>query len=81
MEGGATWDSGSTTCAGGNATAMVLDGVDAKTFQARQGHSDACLTLAVYAQVTTEGDRTTADRLGGRFLRSGQQREGQSGAG
>jgi integrase len=36
---------------------MVLDGVDVKTAQARVGHSDARLTLAIYAQATQEGDR------------------------
>jgi len=51
-----------------NATAMVLDGVDVKTAQARLGHSDPRLTLAIYAQATNEGDRRAADRLGSRFM-------------
>jgi integrase len=51
-----------------NATAMVLDGVDVRTAQARLGHSDPRLTLGVYAAATSEGDRTAADRLGARFL-------------
>jgi integrase len=51
-----------------NLTALVLDGADPKTVQARAGHSDPRLTLAVYAQATTEGDRRAADRLGERFL-------------
>jgi integrase len=40
-----------------------------KTAQARLGHTDPRLTLAVYAQATTEADRDAADRLGERFLR------------
>jgi len=35
-----------------NATAMVAEGVDVKTAQARLGHSDPRLTLAIYAQAT-----------------------------
>ena len=46
-----------------NATAMVRMGVDVKTAQARLGHSDPRLTLGIYAQATTDGDRTAADRL------------------
>ena len=51
-----------------NATALVLDGVDLKTAQTRLGHSDPRLTLAVYAQATSEADRSAADALGRRFL-------------
>jgi integrase len=51
-----------------NATAMVLDGVDVRTAQARLGHSDPRLTLGVYAAATSEGDEAAADRLGDRFL-------------
>jgi hypothetical protein len=40
-----------------------------KTAQARLGHSDPRLTLAIYAQATTEGDRSAADRLGARLMR------------
>jgi integrase len=47
-----------------NATYLVQSGVDIKTAQSRLGHSDPRLTLAVYAQVTTVGDRAAADRLG-----------------
>ena len=46
-----------------NATAMVRMGVDVKTAQARLGHSDPRLTLGIYAQATTDGDRAAADRL------------------
>jgi integrase len=52
-----------------NATGLVLEGVDMKTAQARLGHTDPRLTLAIYAQATTEADRDAADRLGERFLR------------
>jgi integrase len=51
-----------------NATAMVLEGVDVKTAQARLGHSDPRLTLAVYAQATGEGDRSAAQKLGARLM-------------
>jgi integrase len=51
-----------------NATALVLDGIDLKTAQTRLGHSDPRLTLAVYAQATSEADRAAADRLGERFF-------------
>ena len=51
-----------------NATALVLDGVDLKTAQTRLGHSDPRLTLAVYAQATTEADKDAAERLGHRFF-------------
>lgn len=53
-----------------NATAMVAEGVDVKTAQARLGHSDPRLTLAIYAQATTEGDRSAASKLGARLMRS-----------
>jgi len=51
-----------------NATGLVLEGVDIKTAQARLGHTDPRLTLAIYAQATTEADRAAADLLGQRFL-------------
>ena len=46
----------------------VLDGVDLKTAQTRLGHSDPPLTLAVYAQTTSEADRAAAEALGRRFI-------------
>jgi integrase len=52
-----------------NATGMVAEGVDLKTAQTRLGHSDPRLTLAIYAQATTEADQLAADRLGTRFMR------------
>ena len=51
-----------------NATAMVRMGVDVKTAQARLGHSDPRLTLGIYAQATTDGDRAAAGRLAGLLL-------------
>jgi len=53
-----------------NATAMVAEGVDVKTAQVRLGHSDPRLTLAIYAQATTEGDRSAARKLGARLMGS-----------
>ena len=55
---------------------MVVEGVDVKTAQARLGHSDPRLTLAIYAQATTEGDRSAAVKLGARVM--GNQRRGIS---
>lgn len=51
-----------------NATGMVAAGIDVKTAQARLGHSDPRLTLAVYAQVTNAADRAAADQLGDLFM-------------
>ena len=50
-----------------NATGLVLEDVDIKTAQACLGHTDPRLTLAIYAEATTEADRT-ADLIGKRFL-------------
>jgi len=49
---------------------MVLDGVDVKTAQTRLGHSDPRLTLAIYAQATSQGDRAAAEKLGSRLMES-----------
>lgn len=57
-----------------NATGLVAEGVDMKTAQTRLGHSDPRLTLAIYAQATSEADRSAAVRIGARFLASGPQR-------
>ena len=51
-----------------NATALVLDGVDLKTAQTHLGHSDPRLTVAVYAQATTEPGKGAAERIGLRFF-------------
>lgn len=57
-----------------NATGLVAEGVDMKTAQTRLGHSDPRLTLAIYAQATSEADRSAAARIGARFLPSGPRR-------
>lgn len=59
-----------------NATGLVLEGVDMKTAQTRLGHTDPRLTLAIYAQATTEADRQAAERLGRRFLHQRNQGRG-----
>jgi integrase len=51
-----------------DATGLVMEGVEINTAQSRLGHSDARLTLAVYAQTSTEADRAAANRLGARFM-------------
>jgi integrase len=51
-----------------NATALVTDGIDLKTAQTRLGHSDARLTIGLYAQATTTADRAAAATLGRRFF-------------
>jgi integrase len=51
-----------------NATGLVAAGIDLKTAQTRLGHSDPRLTLAVYAQATSEADRAAADALEARFV-------------
>jgi len=51
-----------------SATGLVASGVDVKTAQAVLGHSDARLTLELYAQVVTERGRAAADAMGARFL-------------
>lgn len=48
-------------------TQLVLRNVDLKTAGTRLGHSDPRLTLAVYAQATSEADRAAADTVGQRF--------------
>jgi len=58
-----------------NATAMVAEGVDVKTAQARLGHSDPRLTLAIYAQATTEGDQSAASKLGARLMGSSRDED------
>jgi integrase len=49
------------------ATELVRAKVDLKTAQTRLGHSDPRLTLAVYAQATTEADKEAAEALQDRF--------------
>jgi integrase len=51
-----------------NATVLVAEGVDIKMAQARLGHSDVRLTIGLYAQATSEGDRAASDALDRRFF-------------
>jgi integrase len=51
-----------------NATGLLAEGVDVKTAQALLGHSDARLTLDVYAQAVAELGRAAAEALGARFM-------------
>jgi hypothetical protein len=63
-----------------NAAGMVIEGVDLRTAQTRLGRSDPRLTLAIYAQATTEADQEAARRLGARFMpsRGSLTREGRA---
>ncbi|MCH8984436.1 MAG: tyrosine-type recombinase/integrase [Acidobacteria bacterium] len=61
-------------------TVMVVEGVDVKTAQARLGHTDPGLTLANYAQATTEGDRSAANKLGARLMGSANDDAASSGS-
>jgi hypothetical protein len=56
------------------ASALVLERVDMKTAQTRLGHSDPRLTLAVYAQATTEADQAAAEAVGARFSEAIEKR-------
>ena len=51
-----------------SATALVRQGIDVKTVQARLGHSDPRLTLQVYAEVVQEAEQHAAAVLGDHFL-------------
>ena len=50
------------------ATVMVGACVDPKTAQTRLGHSDPRLTIGLYAQATSDGDRAAADRIEEHFF-------------
>jgi len=52
------------------ATALVVEGVDMKTTQTRLGHADPRMTLALYAQASSDADRDAAARIGERYRRS-----------
>jgi integrase len=58
-----------------NATALVAEGVDLKTAQSRLGHSDPRLTLAIYAQATTDGDAAAAELVAARLMPPGSRSE------
>lgn len=51
-----------------NATGLVAEGVDVKTAQAMLGHSEARLTLDVYAQSVAAMGEAAAAAMGARFL-------------
>lgn len=51
-----------------SATGLVASGVDIKTAQSVLGHTDARVTLDLYAQAVTEQQRAAADAMGARFL-------------
>ena len=48
-------------------TALLDEGINIKTAQARLGHANPQTTLALYAQATVQADREASDRLGERF--------------
>ncbi len=48
-------------------TALLDEGINIKTAQARLGHANPQTTLALYAQATVQGDREASNRLGERF--------------
>jgi len=50
------------------ATGLVAAGVDVKTAQSVLGHTDARVTLDLYAQVVSEQQRLAADAMAARFL-------------
>jgi integrase len=51
-----------------NATGLVAEGVDVKTAQTTLGHSEARLTLDVYAQAVAKLGEAAAEAMGARFL-------------
>jgi integrase len=65
-----------------SATGLVAAGVDVKTAQSVLGHTDARVTLDLYAQVVTEQQLAAADAMADRFLepspRGGRGVEGES---
>ncbi|MDQ2726042.1 MAG: tyrosine-type recombinase/integrase [Actinomycetota bacterium] len=63
-----------------SATWLVRSGIDVKTAQTRLGNSDPRLTLAVYAQATTEGDRQAAEVLGRELMSPTRDGRGTVGA-
>jgi integrase len=51
-----------------SATGLVAAGVDVKTAQSVLGHTDARVTLDLYAQVVTTQQQAAADAMAARFL-------------
>ncbi len=67
------------------ATTLVAEGVDVKTTQNRLGHASPQMTLGLYAQATSSGDRSAAKRVGRRLMgavaRDGRAMESEGGQG
>lgn len=55
------------------ATALVIERVDMKTAQTRLGHADPRMTLALYAQASSDADRDAATRVGERYQPTAQR--------
>lgn len=53
---------------GASATGLVAAGIDVKTAQSVLGHTDARVTLDLYAQVVTERQQAAADAMAARIL-------------
>ena len=51
-----------------NATELVAAGVDVKTAQSVLGHTDARVTLELYAQVVSDQHRKALDAMGVQFM-------------
>ncbi len=60
------------------ATALVEEGVDIRTAQARLGHSSPVTTLKIYAQVTEKADHAAAEQVGKRFQPSHHMSQSQN---
>jgi len=54
-----------------NATGLVAEGVDVKAAQTMPGHSEARLTLDVYAQTVAKLGEAAAEAMGARFVPPG----------
>jgi integrase len=61
-----------------NATGLVAEGVDVKTAQTMLGHSEARLTLDVYAQAVTKLGQAAAEAMGARYLGARVTRDGRA---
>jgi hypothetical protein len=58
-----------------NATGLVAEGVDIKTAQALLGHSNAQLTLGLYAQAVVSLGAAAAESMAARFQLPGSARD------
>jgi integrase len=61
-----------------NATGLVAEGVDIKTAQALLGHSNAQLTLGLYAQAVVSLGAAAAESMAARFQLPGSPREARA---